>query len=109
MKKLTIMLVITLIGAAWGIASEQGEAIFESQGCKACHRAESNSKVNPSLSDIARAYSGKTDQLIRYLNGETESIVKPDKASRMKRYIQKTQALSEEDRKALADFIMSHK
>lgn len=109
MKKLTIILLIMLICPAWGSASEQGQSIFKSQGCAACHRAESNSKVNPSLTDIARAYSGKTDQLIRYMNGEAEPIVKPDKSSMMKRFIKRTRALSDDERRALADFIMSHK
>ena len=109
MRKLTVVIVIVLIGAVWSIASETGEVIFKSQGCASCHRPESSSKVNPSLSDIAAAYSGQEEQLIRYLKGEAESIVKPEKASMMKRYIKKTQALADEDRRALADFIMSHK
>lgn len=108
MKKLLIVLLVLVIGPSLSAASEQGEAIFKSQGCTACHRAESSSKVNPSLTEIARAYSGKTDQLIRYLNGETEAIVKPQKSSMMKRYLQRTQKLSEAERQALAGFIMSH-
>ena len=108
MKKLAIAILVLILGPAIGVASEKGEAIFKSQRCASCHHAESSSKVNPSLTDIARAYGGKADQLIRYLKGESDSIVKPEKSSMMKRYIKKTQALSDEDRKALVDFILSH-
>ena len=108
MKKWAIAILILLVVPAICIASESGETIFKSQGCTSCHRVESSSKVNPSLTDIARAYNGKADQLIQYLKGESESIVKPEKSSMMKRYIQKTRGLSDGDRKALADFIMSH-
>jgi len=109
MRHSTVVWVVLLAGAAWTVASESGEVIFNSQGCVSCHHPQSTSQVNPSLSAIAAAYSGKKDQLIQYLKGETESIVKPEKASMMKRYIQKTQALPDEDRRALAEFILSHK
>ena len=109
MRYLTAVMVILLVAAVWSMASESGEVIFKSQGCASCHHSQSTSKVNPSLSAIAAAYSGKKDQLIQYLKGQAESIVKPEKASMMKRYIQKTQALSDEDRMALADFVLSHK
>jgi cytochrome c len=99
------MLTLSAFPAA---AGDDGEAIFKSQGCTACHRPEKSSKVNPSLADIAQAYHGKEEQLMRYLNGESDAIVKPDKASMMKRYVEKTKTLPASDRKALADFIMQH-
>ena len=64
--------------------------IFKSQGCMSCHKKESTSKVNPSLTDIATAYQGKEEQLIKYLKGESEAIVRPEKANLMKRHIEKT-------------------
>ena len=102
---------IWIIGAVCIIAfntarAEDGAAIFKSHGCAVCHKKESSSKVNPSLTEIAAAYQGKQEQLIQFLNGESESIVRPQKASIMKRYIKRTKALSDEDRKALADFLM---
>ena len=88
--------------------ADEGETIFKSQGCMSCHKKESTSKVNPSLTDIATAYQGKEEQLIKYLKGDSEAIVRPEKANLMKRHIEKTKMLSEEDRKALADYILSH-
>jgi cytochrome c len=86
--------------------AEEGENIFKSQGCIVCHKKESHSKVNPSLTEIATAYQGKQEQLIKFLNGESEAVVKPQKAGLMKRYIERTKALSDADRKALADYIL---
>ena len=86
--------------------ADEGETIFKSQGCMSCHKKESTSKVNPSLAEISMAYQGKEEQLARYLGGESEAIVRPEKASLMKRYIEKTKELSDTDRKALTDFLL---
>lgn len=108
MKKNIVMLIVIFFLTAPAIAAAQGEALFKSQGCTSCHRPEGSSKVNPSLTEIARMYQGKEDQLTNYLNGEAEAIVKPDKAGMMKRYIEKTKQLSDADRKSIADFILTY-
>jgi cytochrome c len=54
------------------------------------------------------AYQGKEAQLVKYLNGESEAIVRPEKSSLMKRQIEKTKKLSDADRKALADYLLRH-
>ena len=86
--------------------ADEGESIFKSQGCMLCHKKESASKVNPSLTEISQAYQGKEEQLIKYLKGESEAIVRPEKANLMKRQIIKTKKLSEADLKALVDYIL---
>ena len=88
--------------------ADDGETIFKSQGCMTCHKKESSSKVNPSLTEISQAYQGKEAQLIQYLRGESDPIVRPQKGNLMKRQIEKTKTLSDSDRKALADFILRH-
>jgi cytochrome c len=97
------MVCIFVMNTAW---ADEGETIFKSQGCKLCHKKESSSKVNPSLPEISQAYLGKEAQLIKYLKGESEAIVRPEKANIMKRYIKKTKILSEADLKALVDFLL---
>jgi len=102
---------IWMISAVWVLAmntalADEGEVIFKSQGCISCHKKESASKVNPSLTEISQAYKGKEEQLIRYLKGESEAIVRPEKSNLMKRHIEKTKALSDSDRKSLADYIL---
>jgi cytochrome c551/c552 len=64
-------------------------------------------KAGPSLAEMAQAYQGKEDLLIGYLKGEAEPLIEWGKGSLMKRAIEKTKALSDVDRKALADFIIN--
>jgi len=109
MKQFSIWIISAVCILAISTAyADDGEAIFKSQGCMLCHKKQSSSKVNPSLTDISQAYQGKEEQLIKYLKGESEAIVKPEKSSMMKRQIEKTKNLSDADRKAMADFILSH-
>jgi len=87
--------------------ADQGEMLFRSNHCTACHKPDvSGSK--PSLKDIAQAYRDKEAQLHRYLQGEGEPLLNPARSRVMKRYVEKTKAFSEPDRKALVDFILAH-
>jgi len=109
MKALGIwMLNFAFLAAMSSARADDGETIFKSLGCMSCHKIESSSKVNPSLTDIARTYQGKEAQLVSYLKGEAEPIIRPEKAGMMKSKLEKTKALSDSDRKALVDFILSH-
>ena len=109
MKHIGIWIIGTVCILAISTAyADNGEAIFKSLGCMSCHKKEGTSKVNPSLAEISQAYQGKEEQLIRYLKGESEAIVKPEKSNMMKSKIKKTKNLSDAGRKALADFILSH-
>ncbi|UCD81225.1 MAG: c-type cytochrome [Desulfobacterales bacterium] len=94
---------ILAIGTAY---ADDGEAIFKSQGCATCHKKVGTSKVNPSLSEISQAYQGKEEQLIKYLKGESEAIVRPEKSGLMKRQLEKTKKLSEADLKLLAGYML---
>ena len=107
MKRIGIWIISAVCMVAMNTArADEGETIFKSQGCMSCHKKESTSKVNPSLTDIATAYQGKEEQLIKYLKGDSEAIVKPEKANLMKRHIEKTKMLSEADLKALVDYLL---
>jgi cytochrome c551/c552 len=57
---------------------------------------------------MADTYREKEEQLIRFLNGGAEPILQPERAKFIKRYIEKTKALSHSERKTLAEFIISH-
>ena len=107
MRRIVLVLLSVCFGAAVSIGAEQEASVFESQGCGICHKPEA-SGASPSLKEIAQAYQGKEDHLIGFFKGEAEAIVRPAKANMMKGFIEKTKALSDEDRKTLAGFIMSH-
>ncbi|NPA13152.1 MAG: c-type cytochrome, partial [Aquificae bacterium] len=53
-----------------------GQALFNSKGCAACHPATTDG-VGPSLQKIAQAYGGDTQKLIQFLKGEGKPIVDP--------------------------------
>jgi cytochrome c len=107
MKKIGIVCIsILLIIALNRAGADEGATIFKSQGCISCHKQESTSKINPSLTEISQAYQGKEEQLVKYLRGEQEAIVRPEKANLMKRHIEKTKKLSEADLKALTDYLL---
>jgi len=107
MKRIGIWIISAVCMVAVNTAgADEGETIFKSQGCMSCHKKESTSKVNPSLTEISQAYQGKEEQLIKYLKGESEAIVRPEKSNLMKRKIEKTKMLSEADLKALVDFLL---
>ena len=107
MRRFILVLLMASFGATASIAVEQEVSVFESQGCSVCHKPEAFGTF-PSLKEIAQGYQGKEDHLINYFKGEAQPIVQPARASMMKGYIEKTKALSDADRKALADSIMSY-
>ena len=107
MKKIGLVLVVAFLWLAANVLAQQQGGIFEAFHCGGCHKADA-SNASPSLKEVAGAYQGKEDQLIKYLNGEAGPIVKPAQGNVMKRAIEKTKALADADRKALADFIMAH-
>ena len=109
MKKVTIIVLGILFVAPMSYGGENGEILFKSMGCVSCHRLEKASTINPSLADIAQAYQGKQQQLIGYLTGQGAAMVKPEKAGMMKRFVEKTKALTDQERAAIADFILVHK
>jgi cytochrome c len=89
-------------------ADQQGETIFKSKGCVFCHKLGGPSSGSiPSLSELAKAYNGRKARLIEYLKGNADPIVRPERAVSMKRPLEKTKALSDTGRSALADFILS--
>lgn len=109
MKTVVVMVVAGFLAMTWVCWAQQQGDVFTSLHCGACHKAEATTKAFPSLKEIAKAYEGKEAQLAAYFQGKGQSLVRPDEASRMGNYIEKTKALSDADRKALVDFIMSHK
>jgi cytochrome c551/c552 len=108
MKKETLIVLGLLFIAPSSFGGENGEILFKAMGCMSCHHPEKASSVNPSLLDISQAYQGSQQQLADYLNGQGAARVKPEKAGMMKRFVEKTKALTEQERAALADFILRH-
>jgi cytochrome c551/c552 len=108
MRNLILIVIVGLMFLAANVSAEEGGSIFSSHHCGTCHKLDTG-KANPSLKEIAQGYQGKEERLISFLKGESEPIIRPEKGAMMKRYLKKTKALSDSERKALADYLLSHK
>ncbi len=92
-------------GSAYGERS--GAEIFESLKCGACHKPDVDS-AGFSLVQIAKAYQTK-DKLAGFMKSGFEPIMESEKKGMMRGQMQKLAALGEEEREALAGYILSFK
>ena len=107
MKNISVWIISALYIATLNVAwANDGETIFKNSGCMSCHKPQSNSNKTPSLTDISRAYQGKEEQLTKYLRGEAEPIMKPEKGMLMKRQIEKTRGLPDAELKNLVGYML---
>ncbi|MBX0311152.1 MAG: c-type cytochrome [Sulfurihydrogenibium sp.] len=107
MRKLVLSALSVAVLAAGSFAAD-GKALFQQKGCTACHQADKDT-VGPALKKIAAAYKGKEADLIKFLKGQGKAIVDPAKESMMKPNLNTTKAMKDDELKALAQFILSHK
>jgi cytochrome c551/c552 len=105
MKKLIMIMLVSLVFLPINVAAEGGKSIFTAHHCGICHKLDKGTGT-PSLKEIAQGYQGKEERLISFLNGESEPIIRPGKGAVMKPYVKRTKALSDSDRKALADYLL---
>ncbi len=85
-----------------------GKTIFMSKGCALCHHLQEE-KMGPSVKDIAKAYAGKKDDLIKFFKREGKPIVAPEDFAVMSANLFATKRMKDEALSALADFILSVK
>ena len=91
-----------------------GGSLFATKACVACHQADKDQSamgLGPSLKMIAAAYSGNKEGLVKFLAADPSAkpIVKPELYAVMQGQQQMTKLMSDEERSALADYILSHK
>ena len=91
-----------------------GEALFTSKACTACHHVDKDQStigLGPSLKMVAGAYDGKKDDLIKFLNADPSAkpIVKPELYPVMQTQQAMTKMMSDEQKSAIADYILSRK
>jgi cytochrome c551/c552 len=100
-----IIPILALVLQSPDIKAEDGRTVFESLRCGICHKADEG-KSNPSLAEISKAYNRDEARLTVYFRGEAEPVVNKEKSGLMKRYIEKTKALSREDLKSLVGYVL---
>lgn len=87
---------------------ELGKSIFEGQGnCVSCHQVDQK-VIGPSIQEIAKIYKSKNGDITTFLKGDADPIVDPSQYEVMKTNFPVTQAMSDEELKAIETYIYSH-
>ncbi|MFP5213813.1 MAG: c-type cytochrome [Acidobacteriota bacterium] len=109
-RSIPIILAAFAFFLAQGHRSEaaDGKAVFDSLRCGTCHKAEEKA-TGASLKDIVKTYGGDHQKLVQFLKGEGKPLIETEKPGMMKGQIVKTSALPDEDRAALADYVLGFK
>ena len=82
-----------------------GKELFEAKGnCIACHQVEQK-VIGPSLQEIAKIYKEKNASIVLFLKEESEPIIDPSQYDIMKANFAITKSMSEDELKALEDYI----
>lgn len=89
-------------------ASEKlGKELFDGKGnCFSCHKPEQK-VIGPSIKEIARIYKEENADMVTFLKGKGEPIVDPSQYEVMKTNFYITKNFSDEELKALEDYMMS--
>lgn len=87
---------------------ELGKEIFEGRGnCTSCHQVDQK-VIGPSIHEIAKIYKDKNADIVNFLKGNGEPIVDPDQFAVMKTNFPVTQAMSDNELKAIETYIYSN-
>jgi len=87
---------------------ELGKSIFEGKGnCVSCHQIDQK-VIGPSIQEIAKIYKSKNGDITTFLKGNADPIVDPSQYEVMKTNFPVTQAMSDEELKAIETYIYSH-
>lgn len=118
MKRYTILLIALVLVSCKGETSSEtsykpqeeapsGEDIFNQNSCTACHKPDQK-VIGPSLQDIAKIYKEQKGDMVAFLKEEAEPIVDPKMYESMRINLQVTKTLSDEELKALENYILNH-
>jgi cytochrome c len=84
-----------------------GQELFEGEGnCIACHKPDQKI-IGPSLQEIAKIYKDNKASIVLFLQEKSEPIIDPSQYEIMKTNFAITKSMSEEELKALEDYIFS--
>ncbi len=108
----TILIAAVLAIPSTAFAAD-GAALFAAKACTACHHPANDQTamgLGPSLKGISTAYKDKKPDLVKFLAADptAKPIVKPELYPVMQAQQMVTKALSDEERGAIADFILTH-
>jgi len=82
-----------------------GKELFESKGnCVACHKPDQKI-IGPSLQEIAKIYKEQNGNIVDFLKNDAKPIVDPTQYEIMKANFLITKAMSDDELKALEEYI----
>lgn len=85
-----------------------GKEIFEGRGnCTSCHKVDQQ-VIGPSIKEIGKIYTDKKGDIVTFLKGNAKPIVDPSQFAVMKTNLPVTQAMSDEELKAIEAYIYSN-
>ena len=85
-----------------------GKSIFEGKGnCVSCHQVDQKI-IGPSIQEIGKIYKDKKGDIVTFLKGNADPIVDPSQFSVMKTNFPVTQAMTDEELKAIEAYIYSN-
>lgn len=84
-----------------------GQELFEGEGnCIACHQPDQKI-IGPSLQEIAKIYKQKDASIVLFLKEESDPIIDPSQYDIMKTNFAITKTMSDEELKAIEEYIYS--
>ncbi|QRN99574.1 c-type cytochrome [Archangium violaceum] len=98
----------TALLAAWLLVGcEAPDTVLAKHGCSSCH-TPSTEGLGPSLRLISTHYSSR-EELVQFLEGKSAPRVSPEGFEAMKPMVEKTRALTPEERTRIAEAILRHR
>lgn len=94
---------------AINIHAKDGAELFRSLECANCHapgKDQTNKGLGSSMQTIKKHYSGNLPGLIKFLEGNEEPLIYPHRFELMKQQQKAISNLSNEERIALAKYIL---
>ena len=116
-KTIFFILLVTFLSCKKEVSKEKtvvakssvalGKELFEEKGnCVACHQPEQKI-IGPSIQEIAKIYKEKNASIVSFLKEESKPIVDPSQYEVMKTNFAITKLMSDEELKALEEYIYS--
>jgi len=108
MRLILSIAVLVSVLAAGGVAwAAEGAETFATLKCGMCHKPDKKAAAI-SLAEIVQTYSDKA-KLVKFFKGELKPLIESEKWGMMRGQLERIKALPEQDKEALADYILSFK
>jgi cytochrome c551/c552 len=104
---LSTLVLVTALAAGGGAWSADGAEIFATLKCGMCHKPDKKAAAI-SLAEIDQTYSDK-EKLLQFFKGEIKPLIESEKWGMMRPQLEKIKALPDEDKEALADYLLGFK